>query len=485
MNLLLTPAQWRDYESMESPPITWNPDHRRYEILISSPEAGSAGLWIEHINPVVGSGHTIEFEYNFSSLDPNGFIDPYLAIIENGGTVLSSVNLSKFPQGTLEAEVTEGNNYTIMLTSASDSYYSANFFSIDGIIDPLGDAPYVPKVLPWWLCIATPPSEDPPIVRDDPSITFVPFAEYDADFRYPLASSRVASKIKNEVGCIVCGPNLIDIVEPEPEPEPEPETPPAVYIAFGEGTYVYEFGLDPGFSRLQPIIVSQNNVQIAMLDYSTHSSFDTWNGSFSEFNQSQPITFSQSGWECDRLVETDFFFIYARTPQLYPVQSYRSSDLEMAGGDISSDFAFEIEYDNTVHEIYRTIIGGSYTWIYPSDFPVGIVGEPASFTQFGNPLSDNCFLWSEVLIPLLTSYDGVMDAWNQSLDVNGFNHTEQEAVTLTRGSDTYEGTRIGTLGNYQYNFSPTPPSIDDDPEDVWSMTWPGGSCNVRWTNNII
>lgn len=484
MNLLLNSALWRDYTSLETPPITWNAERRRYEVLVSSPDAGTAAFYIEHIGAVVGSDHTVEMEYNFSELDPNGFIDPYLAVVENGGTVVSSVNLATTPTGTLEANLVEGNFYTIMLTSGPDSYYSANFFSIDGIIDPLGDAPYVPTVPPWWLCLAAEEPTDPPPVRIDPAMEFVALKNYDADFRYPLASSRVPSKINREAGCVACAPELINAVDPGPGPGPDPDPDPAdVYVAFGEGTYVYEFGLDPGFSRDLPIVVTQNGNTIATLEYQTFSVFHTWNGSFGEYNQNEPITFTQGSWTCDRMVVDEFFFLYCGVPQVNPTQSYRSSDLEYTGG-FSSLYPLEVTYQGTLYELTQEVINGSNSWMFPSDFPSFVDGESAVIGQFGSPLSSNCFLWAETHVPVVTSYSGVMDAWNQQLDANGFFHTDHETFTLTRMGNTYTATRTGTFGSYQYEFSPTPPAFVDNPDSPWTMQWGSDAALVRWVNNV-
>jgi hypothetical protein len=483
MNLLLNSALWRDYTSLETPPITWNAEHRRYEVLVSSPDSGTAAFYIEHIGPVAGSGHTVEMEYNFSNLDPNGFIDPYLAVIENGGTVVNSVNLTTSPTGTLEADLSDGNFYTIMLTNGPDSYYSANFFSIDGIIDPLGDAPYVPVVPPWWLCLAAEEPTDPPPVRIDPAVEFVDLKNYDADFRYPLASSRVPSKINREAGCVACAPELINAVEPEPEPEPEPEDPADVYVAFGEGTYTHEFGWDSGYNRELPVTVTQNGSTVATLTYQTFNAFHTWEGPYSDFDSTQPLTYSQGSWEISRMVVEEFLFFDCGVPQVFPTSSYRSSTLEATGG-YSADFTIEITYEGNLYEVSQSVISGSNSWMYPSDFPVGLIGVPVVISQFGSPLSPNCFLWSKVHVPLVNTYSGVGDAWNQQFDANGFDHTINETFTLSRGGDTYTATRTGVPFSYQFEFSPTPPALEDDPLNPWNMEWGSGNALIRWINNV-
>lgn len=62
---------------------------------------------------------------------------------------------------------------------------------------------------PWWLCI---PKEAPPVLPTRPT-SFVLFADYDVDFKYPLGSSRVLAPkfaVPMEEGCQGCGPELIN-----------------------------------------------------------------------------------------------------------------------------------------------------------------------------------------------------------------------------------------------------------------------------------
>ena len=71
--------------------------------------------------------------------------------------------------------------------------------------------------LPWWYCTPKEPVTPCPIR----ATTFIPFAEYDAEFKYPLKSSRVPSKVLGsdlDEGCPTCSPNLVGVVVVEPEP---------------------------------------------------------------------------------------------------------------------------------------------------------------------------------------------------------------------------------------------------------------------------
>jgi hypothetical protein len=47
---------------------------------------------------------------------------------------------------------------------------------------------------PWWYC----PPKSPPEECPTRPVGFVPFSEYDADFKYPLGSSRSPNKITSD-----------------------------------------------------------------------------------------------------------------------------------------------------------------------------------------------------------------------------------------------------------------------------------------------
>lgn len=66
---------------------------------------------------------------------------------------------------------------------------------------------------PWWYCVPK-PAPTPCPTR---STEFVPLAEYDADFKFPVASSRVPSKVAHvdEEGCTPCSPDLITPTDPD------------------------------------------------------------------------------------------------------------------------------------------------------------------------------------------------------------------------------------------------------------------------------
>lgn len=72
--------------------------------------------------------------------------------------------------------------------------------------------------LPWWYCIPEEPVTPCPVR----STTFVEFKDYDVNFKYPVASSRVPSSIQNSEECGGCSPTLLDAVVTPPVEEGTP-----------------------------------------------------------------------------------------------------------------------------------------------------------------------------------------------------------------------------------------------------------------------
>lgn len=99
---------------------------------------------------------------------------------------------------------------------------------------------------PWWYCA---PKE--PVVCPVRPTEFVPFSEYDADFKYPLASSRVAKPVpKTAAGeCQPCSPTLIECSE---ESNPEPV---CGWVPISESGYGYQF-LNYGEASLASMVDS-------------------------------------------------------------------------------------------------------------------------------------------------------------------------------------------------------------------------------------
>lgn len=67
--------------------------------------------------------------------------------------------------------------------------------------------PYLPgSGRPWWMCVPKAPLTPCPVRPTG----FVSLKDYDKDFKYPLASSRVAVKLVRKEECSVCWPNLVE-----------------------------------------------------------------------------------------------------------------------------------------------------------------------------------------------------------------------------------------------------------------------------------
>lgn len=214
MNLLENIALWNDVGTSESPPITWNAVTKRFEVLLSDPGAGNARFNIGMVSPVENADDTISFDYAFGNLTPNGTPNMFLCIVKNGSTVESTTTLEDGLEGRIEWEPLEvGAYYSIVLTTEEGSYASGGFYDIEATITPLSAVVPVDRVLPWWYCL---PKVAPAPCPIRPT-TFVPFKDYDPDFKYPLASSRVPRKNPlAPVGeeCATCSPELVAYTPP-------------------------------------------------------------------------------------------------------------------------------------------------------------------------------------------------------------------------------------------------------------------------------
>lgn len=225
MNLLADPSLWMEAaNTTTSPPISWNPEEERYEVLVSDPVSASK-TWQLVCNEPAPAGAVISFDYEISAmsrapgqnatylrvLNAVDLTNYYAVAIENGST------------GTITVSIPEGQQVAIILTHTENGFYFSNFYNFEALVTPLAVvAPPVNEALPWWLCKAPPPTEEVPVRP----VGFVPFAEYDTEFKFPLKSSRVPGKIKRPEGCVACGPTLIDATPPvDPEDPTDPENP--------------------------------------------------------------------------------------------------------------------------------------------------------------------------------------------------------------------------------------------------------------------
>lgn len=111
------------------------------------------------------------------------------------------------------------------LIRQSDSYIPEEGWVMEWQVWVEEDEPPEPeKKLPWWMCVPLPPK--PPCPVRPPLTGFVPFDQYDADFKYPLKSSRVRAPLKVNPECIACGPDLGGGTDPVNPPVDPPVDPP-------------------------------------------------------------------------------------------------------------------------------------------------------------------------------------------------------------------------------------------------------------------
>lgn len=267
MNWLLLIDLWEDWWDDSIPPIHWNPTAQRFEFLVTPPPGQSqqVGLWMPSPHNEDG---VIDFEYHITSYIPkSGAPAPRINIIENDSYVISSTEFSNGSTGRITVDARAGNTYSIALAYYADDYNADLFYGFEGIITPVQEVVPPTRVLPWWLCVRPDPPEPCP-VRTNPAEEFVPYDDYDADFKFPLASSRKPMKIVRPQGCVACGPNLTDAVDPEPDPEPGVLTLCGMY---SEGPA--DIFHNPAFDPEKPLYVEQNGMSA---EYWFDSSENTW-----------------------------------------------------------------------------------------------------------------------------------------------------------------------------------------------------------------
>lgn len=128
--------------------------------------------------------------------------------IESNGDILFTHSLVDGGTFTFDIPLTDYLNGSLHIYA--DSPYGYESFG-NVIVVPIADVPEEPGengTSPWWLC-DTKPTVTPCPVRPQ---GFVPFNEYDADFTYPLASSRVPMKLDStsSENCVPCNPVTTD-----------------------------------------------------------------------------------------------------------------------------------------------------------------------------------------------------------------------------------------------------------------------------------
>ena len=162
----------------------------RFRVAVQSYSAASGGF---------GQAEVAHFDWNDEAADQ-----------------FSQPNEASSPDASFEPASFEGNvgfNQSLSYTSAVGSGWSV-IETYAFLIEVWQDDLPPEGIRPWWLCVPKDPPEPCPVRPT----TFVDFANYDPDFKFPLQSSRKPSRIVRPDGCVVCAPTLIEQVEPEPPP---------------------------------------------------------------------------------------------------------------------------------------------------------------------------------------------------------------------------------------------------------------------------
>lgn len=148
------------------------------------------------------------------------------------------------------------------LIRQSDGYIPEEGWVMEWQVWVEEDEPPEPeKKLPWWMCVPLPPK--PPCPVRPPLTGFVPFDQYDADFKYPLKSSRVRAALKSNPDCVACGPVVEVPVEPEVPVDPPPvdnEIVELIALVQCDVQGIYSFGVmeDPNFDPEFPGWLARN-----------------------------------------------------------------------------------------------------------------------------------------------------------------------------------------------------------------------------------
>lgn len=130
------------------------------------------------------------------------------------------IYVSDITEGSFEIDILAAGTPSITTSgSPTDLYPQVNAYDQIGWFDITPTTEPVEQQLPWWYCA---PAEAPTPCPVRPT-TFVPFDEYDADFKYPLASSRVPSKIPVPEGCVTCSADIEEITCEDPPIDPPEE----------------------------------------------------------------------------------------------------------------------------------------------------------------------------------------------------------------------------------------------------------------------
>ena len=131
-NLFADGAIWADQDGAV-PPASWNAAESRFEVLESDP-FGSAYFKLICPNPAA-EGDTITFDYDVSYF--HGSSDGYINVCRDN-VVVHSVNLGSdgASEGSVEVFLDAGQYYSVVVSSAPDSYNQGYFYDFQAVLTP-------------------------------------------------------------------------------------------------------------------------------------------------------------------------------------------------------------------------------------------------------------------------------------------------------------------------------------------------------------
>lgn len=280
MNWLLQDNIWYDWDTDTLPSESWDAEAKQYIIDLSDPFVGvefHIGMWDE-----IPDDGVIDFEYSVGGYleMPGQPKTAFIQVVDDFGVILHSEPIESGDTGRVTVDTVGSMYYEIAITYLSDQTSGQKFDTLDLTISPVAEA-VIPTGLPWWYCTPKLPAE-PCSERPE---GFVPFSEYDADFKFPLASSRVPSKVKRPDDCFTCSPTLIEASVTVCEPEPEgPCTTTGVVSPYGYDTIesVMNFPSWFAWELTNAFYVRINGITIYEFEYSNgDDAYLTADGSFS------------------------------------------------------------------------------------------------------------------------------------------------------------------------------------------------------------
>ena len=315
MNWLLLDNVWADWATDLMPPSTWDAESKSFMVDLQNAEDGVT-FEIGTLNSVPDNG-VIDFNYTvdyFTYL--SGYIGPaYINVIVDKAVAFSQ-EVSAGSTGRITVNTTGGLDCKIILAQYADDTLPEAFEAIGMSLVPVANA--APVALPWWFC----PPKAPVPVCPTRQEGFVPFSEYDPDFTFPTASSRVAAKKVMAEECGGCSPNLVPCEPAVPPPPPPVECNTLLLADLGYESYAV---ISNAFAMPTWFIWGDTNNfwlkfpnpdgydQIFLFEWwAAYSRYRSYDGTFPAFAEGEVINasinqlvgegYDSEAWECAKLL---------------------------------------------------------------------------------------------------------------------------------------------------------------------------------------